>query len=70
MDKFKIICTNCDQCCEVEDYISTGIQGNSKIEINHDIEIEGNEPLRVRWLCRSCHVKWDKAEPKGVTYII
>lgn len=23
------------------------------------------DPLRVRWLCRSCHVKWDKAEPKG-----
>lgn len=24
-----------------------------------------SEPERVRWLCRSCHVKWDKAEPKG-----
>lgn len=23
------------------------------------------EPLRVRWLCRPCHVKWDHAEPKG-----
>jgi ribosomal protein S27AE len=23
------------------------------------------EPLLVRWLCRSCHVLWDKAEPKG-----
>jgi hypothetical protein len=28
------------------------------------------EPLRVRWLCRSCHVKWDKAEPKGGTQIV
>ncbi|SRR6266849_434026 len=25
------------------------------------------EPLRVRWLCRSCHAKWDWAEPKGAT---
>ena len=24
-------------------------------------------PLDVRWLCRSCHVRWDKAEPKGAT---
>ena len=28
------------------------------------------EPLRVRWLCRSCHVRWDKAEPKGGTVIV
>ena len=21
-------------------------------------------PEKVRWLCRSCHVKWDKASPK------
>lgn len=26
-----------------------------------------DEPLRVRWLCRSCHVRWDKQEPKGGT---
>lgn len=26
-----------------------------------------HEPERVRWLCRSCHVKWDKADPKGGT---
>lgn len=24
-----------------------------------------SKPLEVRWLCRSCHVRWDKAEPKG-----
>lgn len=29
-----------------------------------------DEPLRVRWLCISCHVKWNKAEPKGATYRI
>jgi hypothetical protein len=27
-----------------------------------------SEPLKVRWLCRSCHVKWDKANPKDATY--
>lgn len=27
-----------------------------------------DEPLKVRWLCRSCHVRWDKAEPKHATY--
>jgi len=37
-----------------------------------DRKIEGahfnyDEPLRVRWLCRSCHIRWDKAEPKGAT---
>ena len=24
-----------------------------------------NEPENVRWLCVSCHRKWDKAMPKG-----
>ena len=28
------------------------------------------EPLRVRWLCVSCHRRWDKKEPKNATYII
>jgi hypothetical protein len=23
------------------------------------------EPLRIRWLCVSCHRRWDAAEPKG-----
>lgn len=23
-----------------------------------------DEPLRVRWLCRSCHKAWDRAQPK------
>jgi hypothetical protein len=23
-----------------------------------------SKPLEVRWLCRSCHTRWDKAEPK------
>jgi hypothetical protein len=40
-----------------------------------DRKIEGahfnyDEPLRVRWLCRSCHVRWDKAEPKHGTVIV
>jgi len=26
-----------------------------------------DEPLEVRWFCRSCHAKWDWAEPKGGT---
>jgi hypothetical protein len=37
------------------------------------VKIEGahsnyNEPLNVRWLCRSCHVKWDRINPKHATY--
>ena len=27
------------------------------------------EPERVKWLCRSCHARWDWAEPKGGTAI-
>lgn len=39
-----------------------------------DRRIEGahfnyDEPLRVRWLCVSCHRRWDKRKPKGATYI-
>jgi hypothetical protein len=29
-----------------------------------------DQPLRVRWLCRSCHVRWDKRQPKGATFIV
>ena len=25
------------------------------------------EPLRVRWLCISCHRRWDRRQPKGAT---
>jgi hypothetical protein len=28
------------------------------------------EPLRVRWLCISCHRRWDKASPKGATFLV
>jgi len=36
-----------------------------KIEAAH---YNYDEPLKVRWLCRSCHVTWDKQNPKGATY--
>ena len=29
-----------------------------------------DEPLRVRWLCISCHRQWDKREPKEATYVV
>ena len=40
-----------------------------------NIAIEGahfnyDEPLRVRWLCRSCHRVWDRREPKNATYVV
>ena len=40
-----------------------------------DRPIEGahfnyDEPLRVRWLCLSCHRRWDKREPKHATYVV
>lgn len=38
-----------------------------KIEAAH---YDYAEPLRVRWLCVSCHRRWDKQEPKGVTYAL
>ena len=38
-----------------------------KIEAAH---YNYDEPLRVRWLCRSCHVRWDKRNPKHATYIV
>lgn len=39
----------------------------SRIEAAH---FNYDEPLRVRWLCRSCHVRWDKREPKHGTTIV
>jgi hypothetical protein len=38
-----------------------------KIEAAH---YDYAEPLRVRWLCCSCHRRWDMREPKGATYIL
>lgn len=35
-----------------------------KIEAAHH---SYDEPLKVRWLCRSCHVRWDKNNPKKGT---
>jgi len=41
-------------------------------ECGCEARIEGahydyDQPELVRWLCRSCHSKWDCAEPKGGT---
>lgn len=33
-----------------------------RVEAAHE---DYSKPLLVRWLCRSCHVRWDKREPKG-----
>ena len=29
-----------------------------------------DQPLKVRWLCRSCHRRWDKQDPKNGTYVV
>lgn len=48
-------------CCE-----ECGVAA-SRIEAAH---YDYAEPLRVRWLCRSCHVRWDKQAPKGATFLV
>lgn len=48
--------SNCEECGQ-----------EKRIEAAH---YNYDEPLKVRWLCRSCHVYWDKHEPKGVTYAV
>ena len=40
-----------------------------------DVAIEAahfnyDEPLRVRWLCRPCHRRWDKQQPKNGTVVV
>ena len=47
----------CEQCGEQ----------NCRIEAAH---YDYDYPLIVRWLCVSCHRKWDKEFPKGVTYTV
>ena len=47
----------CEECGATGGYIEAA-------HYNYD------EPLRVRWLCRSCHRRWDKKEPKGATVVI
>lgn len=42
----------CEQC---------GQQGT--VEAAH---YDYRQPLNVRWLCHSCHMKWDHAEPKSL----
>ena len=38
-----------------------------KIEAAH---YNYDRPLHVRWLCRSCHVRWDKRDPKHGTFVV
>ena len=49
--------TNCEECGA----------GDRRIEAAH---YDYDEPLRVRWLCVSCHRRWDKREPKLATYVV
>jgi len=49
--------TACEEC---------GSTGQAIEAAHHNYD----EPLRVRWLCRSCHRRWDKREPKNATFVI
>lgn len=61
-------------CRKLRYHVETGkiIKPKKCEQCGNSARIEGahfnyKEPLRVRWLCRSCHVKWDRADPKGGT---
>jgi hypothetical protein len=45
---------NCEECGTNEKYIEAA-------HYHYD------DPKAIRWLCRSCHVKWDRYKPKGGT---
>ncbi len=49
--------SRCEQCGVADQAIEAA-------HYNYD------EPLRVRWLCRPCHRRWDWAKPKGATYVV
>ena len=49
--------TTCEEC---------GATGKLIEAAHYDYEL----PLKVRWLCRSCHVRWDKRDPKNGTYVV
>ena len=40
-----------------------GAQNRQITAAHHDY----TQPLNVRWLCRPCHARWDRAEPKTLT---
>ncbi len=49
--------TECEECGAVD----RAIEG---------AHFDYDEPLRVRWLCVSCHRRWDKREPKHATFVV